>query len=61
LSDDLLGCVEQLKPAELSGDDSEALDFFQAMLTLRAALPVHEQDFHDGVRRPDPSRRDRDA
>jgi len=44
-SDALFGRVKQLKPEELSGDDAEALSFFQAILTLRVALPVHEQAF----------------
>jgi len=55
------GWVKQLKPEELSADDAEALGFFQAMLTLRAALPVHDQAFHDALRHPDTSRRDRDG
>jgi len=37
------------------------LDFFQAMLALREALPVQDQSFHDAVRRLDTSRRDRDG
>jgi len=59
--DALFGWVKQLKPAELAGDDAEALGFFQAMMALRAALPVHDQSFHDAVRRFEISRRDRDG
>jgi len=59
-SDAVFGGVKKLKPEELSGDDADALGFFQAMLNLRAALPVHDQAFHDAVRRLDTSRRDRD-
>jgi len=61
LSDAPFGWVKQLAPEELAGDDANALDFFQAMLALRAALPVQDQAFHDAVRRLDTSRRDRDG
>jgi len=60
-SDALLGWVKPLKPEELSGDDAEALGFFQAMLALRVALPVNDQAFHDSVRRLDTPHRDRDG
>ena len=60
-SDALFGWVKQLAPEELAGDDTDALAFFQAMLALRAALPVQDQAFHDAVRRLDTSRRDRDG
>jgi len=60
-SDALFGWVKQLEPEELAGDDADALDFFQAMLALRAALPVQDQAFHDAVRRLDTSRRHRDG
>ena len=59
-SDARFGWVKQLKPEELAADASEVLGLFQAMLTLRAALPVHDQAFHDALRRLDTSRRDRD-
>ena len=58
-SDALFGCVKQLAPEELSGDATDALAFFQAVLALREALPVQEQAFHDAVRRVDTSRQDR--
>ena len=58
-SDALFGWVEQLKPEELAGYDADALGVFEAMLALRAALPVHDRAFHDAVRRLDTSRRDR--
>ena len=61
LPDALFGWVKQLAPEELAGDDTDALDFFQAMLALRAALPVQDQAFHDAVRRLYTSRRDRDG
>jgi len=57
-SDTLFGWVKQLKPEALSGDDAEALDIFQAILTLRAALPVNDRAFHDAVRHLDASRWD---
>jgi len=60
-SDALFGWVKQLKPEELAGDDADALGLFQAMLALRAALPVQDQAFHDAVRRLHTSRRDRDG
>jgi len=60
-SEALFGWVKQLEPEELAGDDADALGFFQAMLARRAALPVQYQAFHDAVRRPDTSRRDRDG
>jgi len=60
-SDALFGWVKQLEPEELAGDDANALDVFQAMQALRAALPVQHQAFHDAVRRLDTSRRDRDG
>jgi len=60
-SEALFGWVKQLAPEELAGDDTDAMDFFQAMLALRTALPVHDQAFHDAVRRLDTSRRDRDG
>jgi len=60
-SDALLGWVKQLMPEELITDNFEALGFFQAMLSLQADLPVHDQAFYDAVRRLDPSRRDRDG
>jgi len=59
--DALFGWVKQLEPEELTGDDADALGFLQAMLALRAALPVQDQAFHDAVRRLDTSRRDRDG
>jgi len=59
--DALLGWVRQLEPEALSGDDADALGFFQAMLALRVALPVQDQAFHDAVRRLDTTRRDRDG
>jgi len=60
-SDALIGWVKQLAPEELAGDDTDALDSFQAMLALRAALLVQDQAFHDAVRLLDTSRRDRDG
>jgi len=60
-SDALFGWVEQLAPEELVGDDADALDFFQAIRALRAALPVQDQAFHDAVCRLDTSRRDQDG
>ena len=60
-SDAVFGWVKQLMPEELAGDDTEALGFFQALLALRATRPVHDQAFHDAVRRLDTSRRDRDG
>jgi len=60
-SDALFGWIKQLTPEELAGDDTEALGFFQAMLALRAALPVHKQAFYDAMRRLDTSLRDRDG
>jgi len=60
-SDALFGWVKQLGQEELSGDDADALGFLQAMLALRAALPVQDQAFHDALRRLDTSRRDRDG
>ena len=60
-SDALFGWVKPLMPEELSGDDADALCFFQAMLALRAALPVQDQAFHDAVRLLDTSRRDKDG
>jgi len=60
-SDALFGGVRQLEPEELPGDDANAFDFFQAILALRAALPVQDQAFHDAVRRLNTSRRDRDG
>jgi len=57
----LFGWIKQLEPEELDGGNADALDFFQAMLALRAALPVQDQAFHDAVRRLDTSRRDRDG
>jgi len=60
-SDVLFVCVKQLKTVELAGDDADALGFFQAMLALRAALPVQDQAFHNAVRRLDTSRRYRDG
>jgi len=60
-SDALYGWVKQLEREELAGDDADALGFLQAMLALRAALPVQYQAFHDAVRRLDTSHRDRDG
>jgi len=60
-SDALFGCVNQLEPEELAGDDADALGLLPAMLALRAALPVQEKVFHDAVRRLDTSRGDRDG
>jgi len=60
-SDALFSWVKQLKPEELAGDDADALSFFQAMLALRAAVPVQDQAFHDAVRRLDTFRRDQDS
>jgi len=60
-SDALFGWDKQLKPDDLAGDDDEALHFFKAMLTLRAAFPFHDRDFHGAVRRLDASRSDRDG
>jgi len=60
-SDALFGCVKQLKPEELAGDDAEDLGFFQATLALRVALPVHDKAFHDAVGRLDTSLLDRDG
>jgi len=51
--------VKKINPEELSGDASKALGFLQAMLTLRAALSVQDQTFHDAVRRLSPSIRNR--
>ena len=59
--DGLIGWVKQLKLEELAGDDADALGFFQAMLALRAALPVQDEAFHDAVGRLNTSRRDRDG
>jgi len=60
-SDALFGWVKQFEPEELFGDDADALGRYQAMLALRAALPVQDQAFHDAVRRLDTSRQDRDG
>jgi len=60
-SDALFGWVKQLEPEVLAGDPSDALDFFQAMLALRAAVPVQDQAFHDSARRLHTSCRDRDG
>ena len=60
-SDAPFGWAKQLAPEELFGDDADALHLFQAMLALRAALPVQDQAFHDAVRRLDTSRWDRDG
>jgi len=60
-SDALFGWVKQLEPEELASDDADALGFFQAMLALRAALPVQDQALHDAVRLLETSRRDRDG
>ena len=60
-SEALFGWVKELKPEELAGDDSEALGFFKATLTLRAAFPVNDRAFNDAVRRLDTSFRDRDG
>jgi len=40
--DALVGCVKQLKPEELAGDDADAFGVFQAMLALPAPLPVQD-------------------
>jgi len=61
ISDALFSWVMQLAPEELACDATDALDFFQALLALRAALPVQDQAFHDAVRRLDTFRLDRDA
>jgi len=60
-SDALFGWVMQLRLERLAGDDTEALGIFQAMLALRATRPVHDQAFHDAVRRLDTSRREQDG
>jgi len=60
-SDALFGWVKQLKPEELAGDVSEAVGFFQAMLTLRATLLVHEQAIHNALHCLETSRRGRDG
>jgi len=60
-SDGLFGWVKQLNPDELAGVDAHALGVFLAVLSLRTALPVQNQAFHDAVGRLDTSRRDREG
>jgi len=49
-SDALFWWLKKLQSEELFGDDAKVFGFFQAMLSLRAALPVHEKAFHDAGR-----------